>query len=348
VESNPPEKSTKVLHGGIMFDFIKKISFVFTICIYSLTGYAAEPITIVTSSTVGGGPYTNATIIAKYLSKHMEGNPKVIVSSMQGAGGLVLNNWLYNKADQQNTIATVSVNGNSFVTALSGKNPQVKYDLNNFKYLFATNDGDNGVFVIWAHNRKGLTNIQQMREKSNPFIFGNQDTSENNLVNYMLTKILKIESKMVYGYKNIHQAILSNEIDARFGTLQNTVMLYPEWLKKGHEIQAIAQVGALKRSPVIPEVPLFDEFVTDNEHKKVLELFRELNQLTRPYFGGPGMTPERVKQFAEAGKKIANDPEYDEEMIKIGGSNSFVEYEEMNQIMKMINNTDKSVIDLIN
>jgi uncharacterized protein YdhG (YjbR/CyaY superfamily) len=60
------------------------------------------------------------------------------------------------------------------------------------------------------------------------------------------------------------------------------------------------------------------------------------------------MTPERVKQFAEAGKKIANDPEYDEEMIKIGGSNSFVEYEEMNQIMKMIINTDKSVIDLIN
>jgi tripartite-type tricarboxylate transporter receptor subunit TctC len=301
-----------------------------------------------TSSTVGGGPWTNATVIAKYLTKHMDGNPKVVVSSMQGAGGLVLNNWLYNKADQQNTIGTVSVNGNSFVTALSGKNPQVLYDLNKFNYLFATNDGDNSVFVIWAHNKKGLTNIQQMREKGNPFVFGNQDTSENNIVNFMLTKVLKIESKIVYGYKNIHQAILSNEIDARFGTLQNTVMLYPEWLKKGHEIQAIAQVGASKRSPIIPDVPLFDEFVTDNEHKKVLELFREMTQITRPYFAGPGMTPKRVKEFAEAGRKISADPEYIEEMIKMGGSSSFVQHEEMNQLMKMIINTDKSTLDLIN
>lgn len=317
------------------------------IFIFSTSVYAADVINLVTSSTVGGGPYTNATIIAKYLTKHMEENPKVNVTSMQGAGGLVLNNWLYNKANQENTIGTVSVNGNSFVTALAG-NPQVKYDLTKFNYLFATNDGDDGVFVIWGHNGKGLKNINQMRIKGNPFVFGSQDTSEKNIVNYMLIDILKIESKMVHGYKNIHQAILSNEIDARFGTLNNTKMLYPEWLKKDYHIQALAQVGSSRRSPTIPDVPLIDEFTNDPNHLKVLRLFEELNDLTRPYFAGPGMSKMRVKQFTDAAIKIANDPEYIEEMTRIGGSPSFVLTEEMNQIMKKIIETDKSIISLIN
>jgi len=316
--------------------------------VLSLPAMASETITIAVSAAVGGTPHLQSVVLSKYLSKHMEGNPKVNVISMQGAGGIVVNNWLYNVADQQNTIVSTSWNGNSILHGLTG-NPQVKYDVSKFKYLFATNDGENGVFAIWGSNRNGLTNIQQMREKGNPFVFGDQGTSENNIVNFMMTKVLRMESKIVYGYKSTHKAILGGEIDARFGTLLGTVIQYPEWLKPGHEIQAIAQVGTKKRNPLIPNAPLFDEFVTNPDHQKVLDLFDEMMEINRPYYGGPGMKPERIKQFADAAKKIPNDPEWIEDMKKLEGGSSvqFMQHEDMIKIMNSIISTDKKILDLI-
>jgi len=308
---------------------------------------ASEPITIATSAAVGGTPYVQSVILAKYLTKHMTGNPRVNVISMQGAGGIVVNNWLYNIADQQNTIVTTSWNGNSILHGLNG-NPQVRYDVNKFQYLFASNDGPDGVFAIWASNYRGLTNIQQMREKGNPFVFGDQGTSENNIVNFMMTKVLKMESKIVYGYKSTHKALFDREIDARFGTLQGTISLNPDWLKPGHEIQAIAQVGTKTRNARIPNAPLFNEFVTDPDHLKVLDLFDDMMDVTRPYYAGPNMKPERAKQFIDAVRKIPSDPEWVAEMKKLDGSSvEFVQHEDTTKIMHKILTTDRKILDLI-
>jgi len=308
---------------------------------------ASETITIAVSAAVGGTPHFQSMILAKYLTKHMEGNPKVNVTSMQGAGGIVVNNWLYNIADQQNTIVTTSWNGNSILHGLNG-NPQVKYDVSKFQYLFATNDGPDGVFAVWGSNRRGLTKIEQMREKGNPFVFGDQGTSENNIVNFMMTKVLKLESKIVYGYKSTHKAILDGEIDARFGTLQGTVMLNPHWLELGNEVQAIAQVGTKTRNRKIPNAPLFNEFVTDPDHLKVLDMFDDMMDVTRPYYAGPNMKPERAKQFIEAARKIPTDPEWIAEMSKLDGSSvEFVQHEDTIKIMNKIISTDKKILDLI-
>jgi hypothetical protein len=179
-------------------------------------------------------------------------------------------------------------------------------------------------------------------------VFGDQGTSENNIVNFMMTKVLKLESKIVYGYKSTHKAILDGEIDARFGTLQGTVMLNPHWLHPGNEVQAIAQVGTKTRNPKIPNAPLFNEFVTDPDHLKVLDMFDDMMDVTRPYYAGPNMKPERVKQFVEAARKIPTDSEWIQEMIKLEGSSvQFVQHKEIVEIMNKITSTDRKILDLI-
>ena len=75
----------------------------------------AQNLEIVTSSTAGGSFDINARLVARHIGKHLPGNRTVIVKNMPGAGGLVALNWFANIADQNNTLATISINSNAIL-----------------------------------------------------------------------------------------------------------------------------------------------------------------------------------------------------------------------------------------
>jgi tripartite-type tricarboxylate transporter receptor subunit TctC len=77
-------------------------------------------------------------------------------------------------------------------------------------------------------------------------------------------------------------------------------------------------------------------------------MFDDMMDVTRPYYAGPNMKPERVKQFIEAARKIPTDPEWIAEMSKLDGSSvEFVQHEDTVKIMNKIISTDKKILDLI-
>src|SRR5215472_7475313 len=57
--------------------------------------YRGKTVTLVISSSAGGGYDVMGRTIAKYLGKHIPGNPRVVVTNMPGAGGIVAMNYLY-------------------------------------------------------------------------------------------------------------------------------------------------------------------------------------------------------------------------------------------------------------
>ena len=52
----------------------------------------------------GGGYDTVSRTIARYIGKHIPGNPNVVVKNMPGAGGIVAANHLYNAAEKDGTV----------------------------------------------------------------------------------------------------------------------------------------------------------------------------------------------------------------------------------------------------
>src|SRR5919201_6588519 len=60
--------------------------------------YKGKTVRVVVGSSAGGGLDTYARAVARYLGKHIPGNPTVIVENMPGAGGLVAANHLYRVA----------------------------------------------------------------------------------------------------------------------------------------------------------------------------------------------------------------------------------------------------------
>jgi tripartite-type tricarboxylate transporter receptor subunit TctC len=248
-------------------------------------------------------------------------------------------------ADQENTIGTVTGSGGAIIGALT-PNENIKYDLTKFNWLFATNDMDNPVYCIWATNKNGLTDINQMLVPGNKFVYGTQDVSsgESNIQLYIVKNILGIKSNIVVGYKDTRQAILNGEIDARFSSLSGQLTLTPNILSNNSEIKPILQLGSNKRNSLIPNVPLLEEMVKNEDHKKVLNLFTQTNKIARPYFSGPKMSEKRVKEINKAVEDMEKDLEYQAEFKTL---NKVIKYQEFNGIIKDIVATDKKVLELI-
>src|SRR3982751_6708394 len=58
--------------------------------------YAGKQVSLLIGTTPGGGYDAYARALARYLGRHIPGNPGIIVKNMPGAGGLALANHLYN------------------------------------------------------------------------------------------------------------------------------------------------------------------------------------------------------------------------------------------------------------
>src|SRR5947208_16060719 len=63
--------------------------------------YRARTVTVVVSSSAAGGYDTLARVVARYMGRHLPGNPVFIVRNMPGAGGIAATNFLYNNAEQR-------------------------------------------------------------------------------------------------------------------------------------------------------------------------------------------------------------------------------------------------------
>src|SRR5689334_11328923 len=65
--------------------------------------YKGKTIEMIISTGVGGGLDSNARMVARYLTKHIPGNPNVVAKNMPGAGHVRAANYIYNQAPKDGT-----------------------------------------------------------------------------------------------------------------------------------------------------------------------------------------------------------------------------------------------------
>ena len=71
--------------------------------------YEGKTIQFLVASGPGATTDISARLVARYLGKHIPGNPGIVVQNMSGGGGLVAANYLFNVAKRDGlTIAAIS------------------------------------------------------------------------------------------------------------------------------------------------------------------------------------------------------------------------------------------------
>src|SRR5579859_5507201 len=101
--------------------------------------YKGRVIKLILSTGEGGGYGTYANAIVPYLQRYLPGNPKIIIQHMQGAGGLVAANYLYNVAPRDGTMFALIHRAAVSTAALFGL-PNTRFDPSKFSWIGSMND----------------------------------------------------------------------------------------------------------------------------------------------------------------------------------------------------------------
>ncbi|MEA2952512.1 MAG: hypothetical protein QOJ96_2032 [Alphaproteobacteria bacterium] len=280
--------------------------------------YKGKTVSMVVSSSPGGGYDTLARTVAKYMGKHIPGNPMVVVRNMPGAGGIVATNYLYNVAEKEGLTIALLQNNTPFEPLLGTKEAQ--YDPTKFNWL-GSPSVETGILVVWSGSQVNSLEDVKKREimvgtagvKSTPAFYAR-----------LLNEVFGTKLKTIDGYPGQTEAFLAmerGEIDGYssvfYSTLQATK---PDWIPQ-KKIKALIQYGPEKR-PELAGVPYASEITTDADNQILLDAAFAPLALGRPFVMPPGVSAERLAAMRKALSETFVDPEFvtDSERMGLGAN----------------------------
>jgi tripartite-type tricarboxylate transporter receptor subunit TctC len=268
--------------------------------------YKGKQITIVVGSSTGGGYDTYARLIARYMPKHMPGNPNVVVSNMSGAGSNVAADHIYHVAPKDGT-QIGALMGGAVVEPLFGS-IHIQHDPSKFQYLGSAN---NDVYICVARNDSPVKTFADVF--THEVITGASSSSSTSDFPTVLNNVLGTKFKMVLGYagsNEISLAIQKNEVQAVCGVAWPAYSVTnPGWFENGFA-KVIVQLHVTGYPDLNKAgVPLAADFAKTPEQKAILELFFTQTIFGRPYVVAPEVPADRVAVLRQAFHDTLNDPE---------------------------------------
>ena len=257
---------------------------------------------------VGYGPsggfdaYTR--VAARFIGKHIPGNPNVIVQNMPGASSLQFVRYLETRAPTDGTQFGM-FNRGLIPKAVLDPREVGNIDFTKFTWIGSMNS-EMAMCYFWA--TKGIKSMADITKI--PFTLG--DTSKNS-GGYIYTSILRSLSnemgKVVLGYAttgDIWLATERGEINGNCTVLTSVQSQRPDWLPN-KKIDVVVQF-ADKRHKDLPDAPTIFEVVKSENERKAINFLIASEEIGRPVIGPPKM--ERANVIRKAFMDTMKDPDF--------------------------------------
>jgi tripartite-type tricarboxylate transporter receptor subunit TctC len=276
--------------------------------------FAHKTITIYVGNTAGGSYDFYARVAARYLGRHIPGNPTVVVENMPGAGSIRLANYMQSAAPKDGTALGIVVETLAIEQALG--NPAVQYDARRY-YWIGRLAASAGVHVMW-HTSK----VQSLDDakRTEALVAGTGAGSLAETIPTLLNALIGTKFKLVRGYPASNEAMQAMERGEVEGVAANWVNLKaskPEWIRD-HKIKVIVQDLPTRRAD-LPDVPALGELGTTQEAKQLFGLYGSMGAIGRSLFTAPGVPPSTVKILRDAFTALSNDKGFLADVKRTGG-----------------------------
>jgi tripartite-type tricarboxylate transporter receptor subunit TctC len=275
--------------------------------------YQGKTIKLIVGSPAGSNYDQYGRLIAPYLSKHIAGNPDVIVQNMGGAGSVIAANHVYRLAAPDG-LTLLSILPAIYFDQLVGRK-EVQFDYAKFAWIGST-DRSNNLLVMRTD-----TPYKTMHDVRGAALLPKCAATGTGSIAYYMPKLLEetigTKFNVVLGYPggpDMDLAVERGEAQCRAFTL--TAFLsnrepYLSWRKNGI-VRVLVQTGS-RRDPRLPDVPtlsdLMNEYKTSESSRRLAKLVLASGDLGRPIIGPPGTPMDRVKILRQAFMKALTDPE---------------------------------------
>lgn len=271
-----------------------------------------KTIKIIVGSTTGGGYDLWARLLARYLGRHIPGNPDVVVQNMPGAGSVIAANYVYNLAKPDGLTLGAVLPAIYFDQLV--KRPEVQFDWPKFTWIGSPEQND---ALHYMRADAPYQTVEDIRNAKEPPRCGSSGTgTTGHYIPRLLEETLGLKHRIVSGYQGGSEIDLAVErgevlcwsplIATFFGREP-----YISWYKKGF-VRVLVQMGR-KRDPRLANVPtiyeLMEQYKTPESGKRLARVVLTAATLGRPIVAPPRLPAERVKVLREAYARTLKDPE---------------------------------------
>ena len=262
--------------------------------------------------SVGGGYDVYARMVARFIGRHIPGNPTIVAKNMEGAGSLRLANWLYNVAAKDGSVMGTIGRGVAFDPLLGNKSAQ--FDANKFNWIGSAND-EVSVCVAWQNS--GITRFDELYTKQLT-VGGTGGGSDTDVFPAILNAVLGTKMKVITGYpggSDVNLAMERGEVAGRCGwSWSSVVATHKDWLTQ-KKITILVQLGLSKHAD-LPDVPLVTDLAKTDEQRAILKLIFARQVMGRPYLAPPGLPKERTAALRRAFNETMQDKDFLAEAAK--------------------------------
>ncbi len=274
--------------------------------------YAGKTLTVIAGFPPGGGVDGEMRVLTRFFAKYIPGRPTIVSRNMQGAGGIILANHLYNVVAPDGL--TLGMPGRSgFLLSNVVPQKRINYDLTRFSYIGGAGSAAN---ALWLHRRTGITSVADLKRARTPIVIGALNArSENAVAPKVLESYEGWPLKVVTGYPGFNEVLIAlerGEVDGLFSHEGSIANSRPDLIKTG-AMRAIVQ-----SFDAMPGVPVLADVVTDPNARALLGLVTTPSHIGLPLLGPPGMAPDRLEILRRSYLRLMEDPEYRAEAERRG------------------------------
>lgn len=267
--------------------------------------YRDRTLTMLISYSVGGGYDLYARVLAKFLGRHIPGNPTIVPENMPGAGGLRASNYLYTAAPKDGSI--IGTFSRSIPTMPLVTPTAVSFDGRKFSWI-GSMSSDTSMCLTGAKSK--VKTFQDMLTM--PVVMGGQYAgADSDIYAHLYKNVFGAKIKLVSGYPGTNEIVLAmerGEVDGICGLSWGTIKVaHPEWLEQ-KTVNLLVQ-AALKKNPELPDVPLALDLINDPEKKQILSLHFAPQAMGRPFAAPPGIPEDRREALIKAFDETVRDPD---------------------------------------
>lgn len=303
--------------------------------------YKSNRVTFIISAGTGGGYSTYSRTFIRWMEKYVPGSPTIRPQHMQGAGGIVAANYLFNRAKRDGSEMAMIHRGAVSTVPLYRKKG-LQYDPTKFSWIGSI-DTSTSFCVSW-HD----TPIKSAKDlKAKTFIAGGLGPGANtDIFSHVLNNLFDTQIQLITGYGSgdaINLAMERGEIQGRCSwSLASIKATRKKWLDE-NKLNFLLEIG-LKSSNKMPGVPIITDFVSNERQRQILELLLAANLMGRPMLAPPDLPADRLAALRGAFDKTVADPTFVAHMEKIGLGVSPLPGDEIEALLKRIYATPKDVI----
>jgi tripartite-type tricarboxylate transporter receptor subunit TctC len=302
--------------------------------------YRGKTISLYVGFPPGGGYDLYARVFAPYFSRHIPGNPPIVIKSMLGGSGMKAAGYMTSVTPQDGTSLGVFIDALTLGKVLGGPGDFDPVKLVWIGRIVSTAT----VSVVWHTAPVQTIEAAKHREL---LMAGTVASNTSSFIPAALNDLVGTKIKVILGFRGSPDqalAMMRGEAESIGGMAWEAIQTnHQDWLTE-KKIRILYAQGA-HRIADLPDDPGLLDLAVDERSRQILGLLGSGPDIGRTIVAEPGIPPERADALRRAFMATMQDPDFVAEIAKRHLTIEPLSGEVVQQMVKTFVATPKELVD---